>query len=167
VCEQIFKDVDSQAKKHSREKAGESAERARESSQSDQGFRGTAIREVLQDSVAHGSLLRGTLESQLRFRELQKIQAAKDRRRKVFLQDAAASAAGIPSLNFTGSFDEHGAPASGIDAMPAFPGFHDHGPVPPFTKAVEMPAKAVQCRPLLILVSNICMSKYKSKGKFE
>jgi hypothetical protein len=67
-------------------------------------------------------------ECKLRFRELQKIQATKDRRRKVFLQDAAASAAGIPPLDFTGSFDEHGAPAVGIGAMPAFPGFHDHGP---------------------------------------
>jgi hypothetical protein len=59
---------------------------------------------------------------------LQKIQATKDRRRKVFLQDAAASAAGIPPLDFTGSFDEHGATAGSIGAMPAFPGFHDHGP---------------------------------------
>jgi hypothetical protein len=67
-------------------------------------------------------------ESKLRFRELQKIQATNDRRRKVFLQDCTASAAGIPPLDFTGSFDEQGATAGGIGAMPAFPGFHDHGP---------------------------------------
>jgi hypothetical protein len=67
-------------------------------------------------------------QSQLRFRELQKIHVAKDRRRKVFLQDFAASAAGIPPLDFTGSLDEHGATAGSIGAMPPFPGFHDHGP---------------------------------------
>jgi hypothetical protein len=67
-------------------------------------------------------------ECKLRFRELQKIQAAKDRRRKVFLQDSAASTAGILPLDFTARFDEQGASAGGIGAMPAFPGFHDHGP---------------------------------------
>jgi hypothetical protein len=67
-------------------------------------------------------------ESQLRIRELQKIHVAKDRRRKVFLHRAAASAAGIPPLDFTARFDENGATAAGIGAMPAFPGFHDHGP---------------------------------------
>jgi hypothetical protein len=74
-------------------------------------------------------------ESKLRFRELQKIKGAKDRRRKVFLQHAAASAAGIPPLDFTGSLDEHGATAGGIGAMPAFPGFHDHGPCTSFRKS--------------------------------
>jgi hypothetical protein len=67
-------------------------------------------------------------ESQLRFRELQKIEVAKDRRRKDFLHHAAASATGIPPLDFTARFDEQGASAGSIGAMPAFPGFHDHGP---------------------------------------
>jgi hypothetical protein len=67
-------------------------------------------------------------QSEFRLCELRKIQAAKDRRTIVFLQDSAASTAGIPPLDFTRSFDEHGASAGGIGAMPAFPGFHDHGP---------------------------------------
>jgi hypothetical protein len=74
-------------------------------------------------------------QSKLRFRELQKIQVAKDRRRKDFLHHAAASAAGIASLDFTVSLDEHGASAGGIGAMPAFPRFHDHGPCTSFRKS--------------------------------
>jgi hypothetical protein len=74
-------------------------------------------------------------ESKLRFRELQEIQAAKDRRRIVFLHHAVASAAGISPVDFTGSLDEHGATAGGIGAMPPFSRFHDHGPCTSFRKS--------------------------------
>jgi hypothetical protein len=106
-------------------------------------------------------------ESEFRFREMQEFQGSKVRRRIVFLQDAAASAARVSPIDFTASFDQHGASARGIGAMPAFPRFHHHGQVPPFARAAGMSANTAKGRRMNITRFNVSIGKYKSKLLLE
>jgi len=53
----------------------------------------------------HPTIPSGIPDGEYRLREGQEIKAADDRWRRVFLHEAAASAEGIPALNFTTDFN--------------------------------------------------------------
>src|SRR5713226_531075 len=100
-------------------------------------------RSVLNGPAAHGSILRRIPVSEYRLREFQEIKVAKHGRRISLLHDVTAGAAGILSLERAVGFHQNSATTSWINAMPALPGFHDHGPLPPFVKSDCMSAKAI------------------------
>src|SRR2546427_9946942 len=93
---------------------------------------------VPDEPTAHGSILRRILVSECRLRRFQKIKVAKHGRRISLLHDAAAGAAGVLSLDLADGFHHNSATTRWIDAMPALPGFHDHGPFPPFAKQLHV-----------------------------
>src|SRR5712692_9018766 len=101
------------------------------------------------DPPRMGSILRGIPLSKCRLREFQKIKIAKYGRRISLFHDSAAGAAGILSLDLAVGFHQNSATTSWIDAMPALPGFHDHGPLPPFARATVCPQKQSQVGPVM------------------
>src|SRR5258705_11049525 len=77
----------------------------------------------------------------------QEIKVAKGGRGITLLQNAAAGASGILSLDSAVGFHNNCATARWIDAMPGPPGFHNHGPFPPFTKTAGGPQSRPQVGP--------------------
>jgi hypothetical protein len=120
----------------------------------------------MEGSAAHGSILGRVPVSEDRLRESPEIEITKDRRRIVLLHNAAAGATRILPLNFAVSFNENRATARCIEAMPAFSGFHDHGPFSSLRKNGWMSAKAIAGWARDERGANICISKQKSKCYF-
>src|SRR5258708_35343296 len=85
-------------------------------------------RSVMEYPAAHGSILGRIPVSEHRLRESQEIKVAKNGRGISFLHNAAAGAPRILSLDFAAGFNQKHATTCWIEAMPAFAGFHDHGP---------------------------------------
>src|SRR5713101_5760320 len=78
-----------------------------------------------------GSILRRILLSKYRLSGFQKIKIAKRGRGVSLLHNAPAGATWILPLDLAVGFHQNSATTRWIDAMPALPGFHDHGPFPP------------------------------------
>src|SRR5712691_11493436 len=92
---------------------------------------------------------------------------AKDGRGIALLHSAAAGASGVLSLNFAAGFHQNRATTRWIDAMPALPGFHDHGPFSSLSKNGWASAKAIAGWAGDHRRAQISISKLKSKRHFD
>jgi hypothetical protein len=90
---------------------------------------------------------------------MEKVEVAKNGRGIVFLEDAAAGAAGILSLHLAVDFNKNAATARWIGAMPSLSRLHMHGPCPPFAKTAGMSARAISGWARDKWEENVSMSK--------
>ena len=105
--------------------------------------------------------------SERRLREFQEIKIAKDGRGIILLHNASAGASWILSLDFAVGFHQNNATTRWVDAMPAFSGFHDHGPFFSLRKNDRMSAKAIVGRARDVRRATVNLSKLKSKRNFN
>src|SRR6267143_2676801 len=115
----------------------------------------------------HGSIFGRIPVGECRLGESQEIKVAKDGRGITLLHNAAAGSSGILSLDCGVGFHENCTTTCWIDAMPALPGFHDHGPFSSLRKNDWMSAKAIAGRARYKRGAKIIRSKQKSKGNFN
>jgi hypothetical protein len=80
------------------------------------------------NSYAHKSILVRATSDDRGLLKAEKIEVTDDRRRVNFFHHAAARALQVAAFEFTGFFHKDGAMTRWIGAMPALPGFDDHGP---------------------------------------
>src|SRR6266481_2814647 len=147
IREGILKDVESATKKSDHHESGKPPESAREPAA--RGQRGsTHTRRVLDEPGAHASVLRGIPVNDSGLSNFQEIEIAEDGRRITLLHNAAAGATRILARNFTVGFYHYLATTRWIDAMPALPGFHDHGPYSSLRKN-GCPQRQSQAGPVL------------------
>src|ERR1700737_4377083 len=123
-------------------------------------------RSVMENPAAHGSILGRIPVSVHRLRESQEIKVAKDGRGITLFHNAAAGAPRILSLDFAVGFNQNHATTCWIDAMPALPGFHDHGPFSSLRKNDSMSAKAIAGWARVKRGTKIIIGKQKSKKNF-
>jgi hypothetical protein len=119
IREGVLENVDSGTKEGQDEEGGQSSKSAHESSPNGEGFGSALWRGAAQGFEAHGSVLPRSALGNCRLVHVEKVEIAKNRRRVVFLEDAAAGAAGILPLHLTVDFNKNGATTRWIDAMPA------------------------------------------------
>jgi hypothetical protein len=105
--------------------------------------------------------------SKCRLRGSQEIKVAKDGRGIRLLHNAAAGASGIFSLDSAVGFHHNRATTRWIDAMPALPGFHNHGPFSSLHKYGWMSAKAIAGWARDERRATLIISKQKSKKIFN
>jgi hypothetical protein len=128
ISESIVEDVQTRAKKSNSCESGEAAEGAYQPGANCQRPRRMRMRSPMDDPEAHASFLGSVPASERRLRQFQEVKVAKNGRRIVLFHNAAAGASGIFSLDFAVGFHQNDATTCWMDAMPAFSGFHDHGP---------------------------------------